>query len=90
MAYAQSRNRHIGSYIKLPVSEIVKAGYSATSLLVQTPHKGDVIMEIKDIHHPFFGGDTETEKTTLKLIAELQGLENEAMNYLLDKWIETL
>ena len=80
--------RHISSYTKLPVREIVKAGYSRTSLEVTTPHKGKVFVEIKKQHSPFFGGDTETEKTTEEIIKELLALEVEAMEFLLNKWIK--
>ena len=90
MAYNSSKNRHIGSYTNLPVSEVAKAGYSASSLIVQTPHKGEVIIEIKKIHHPMFGGDTETEKTTQEIISELLLLQREARDYLFENWINTL
>lgn len=88
MAYNSSLNKHIGSYTRLPVSEVVKAGYSYSSLIVQTPHKGEVVIELKDIHRPMFGGDTETEKSLQTLIIELHTLEREAVDYLLTEWLK--
>lgn len=87
MGYTHA-NKHIGSYTKLPVSEIVKAGYSASSLLIKTPHKGEVVIEIKERVGSLFGGTRELEKHTLSLIGELVTLENEACDYLLEKWLK--
>lgn len=87
MPYIKENNRHIAKATRLPVSEIMKTEYEGVSLAVKTPHKGEVIIELKRRSYTLFGSLNESEKTTQEIVSELLLLEEESKEFLLDKWL---
>lgn len=77
----------IANFTKLPVSEIVKSDKIGSALIISTPHKGKQIIEYKERHQYFFT-TSETTKEVKKIILQMQKLEEEAREYLFNKWLE--
>lgn len=79
------------SFTHLPVQEIQRVDGTGISAKVKTPHRGDVIIEYKEIHYPFlFGSVTETDKSSQEIISNLMNLEVEAKSYLLQEWKKSI
>lgn len=77
------------SFTKLPLKIVMVADKQLPDILIKTPHKGLVNIDLTSTHIPFiFGSTTETKKHLPQLAAELDALEKESKEFLLDKWIE--
>ena len=81
----------IQKYTVLPLSIINRGDKLMDDIIVSTPHKGLVVIEAKDIHHPFlFGSTTQTDKSVDSIFREIHELERESVDYLINKWKETI
>lgn len=75
---------------KLPISVIEIAGKTTQSIIVITPHKGNVAIELKDTHYPFlFGSVTQTDKSIEEIIGKIRDLEIESFHFFIDKWLKS-
>jgi hypothetical protein len=75
------------SYTKLPLEQIVVADKAMPDIVVKTPHKGKVVLKMKEEHHPLFGATSQTDKHFLEVLREIKALQDEAKEYLLDEWL---
>lgn len=76
---------------KLPIKTIQIADKMLPNVIVSTPHRGDVEINIKKKHYPFlFGSATETDRSATEVMRDLWKLEEDSKDYLLNNWIETL
>ena len=58
-------------FIKLPVREVTLSNKISSNIVIETPHKGKVIIELTKINHPFlFGPITETNKSFKEILEE--------------------
>jgi hypothetical protein len=69
------------NFTRLPVVEVVKSEKAHNEIMVSTPHKGPVIIPLIE------GWLFKTEKDASGVIKQIQQLENEAKEYLLEKWL---
>ena len=73
----------------LPTKEVVKTNSSAVSIIVQTPHKGEVVINYQEKDIPMFGADRVNDREGSNIIADLLRLQSEAEHYLLEKWVKS-
>lgn len=71
------------NFTKLPIKELVKTDKEHNEIVVETPHKGQVIIPMIE------GWLFKTEKDAEDIVYQLKTLEYEAMKFLLDNWIST-
>lgn len=71
---------------KLPVDEIVKADRVGGGIIVSTPHKGNIFIDFKEVTG--FFTRRVIERPFGDILAEIQKLDDEAKEFLLDKWLE--
>lgn len=76
---------------KLPISEVVKPDSIGVTLIVETPHKGEVLIDYKTPETVgFIFTHTENRETRgEEIIKKLYTLEAEAKEFLLDKWLSS-
>jgi len=75
-------------FTKLPLEQIVKVDGVGSDVVLQTPHKGKVIIPLKEVWHPFiFGSTTQTERPALNVVRQIKSVENEAYEFLMDEWL---
>lgn len=82
-----TENINYNSYTRLPSKVLMKADKTNPVIEVITPHKGVVFVEIKEIDKGMFRRATEVDKKTNEVIKELWKLEDDAKDYLLNKWL---
>lgn len=76
---------------RLPIFTVQVADKRFPDVVVQTPHKGNVAVPLKQEHYPFiFGSVTQTEKHFIEVYEQIKEIEEEATDYLFNKWKETL
>lgn len=76
------------NFTQLRVSTIEHAGSIGFDVIVETPHRGRVVIDSQRLHHPFlFGSTTQTGKGGNEIISEIVRLEEEAKDFLLKKWL---
>ena len=75
------------SFTRLPLKEIIKGGSEGTAVVVQTPHRGEVIIEYKRISRPLLGADNSVDVEAKAIIRDLMNLEDESLTYLLNEWM---
>lgn len=80
------QNINYGLYTKLPCRTLSKAGEVNFVVEVKTPHKGVVFVEIAEVDKGIFRRATELNRPTIKVMDDIWKLENESMDYLLEKW----
>lgn len=86
MAYANTKN--LCDFTKLPVHEVAKDSSSNICLIVDTPHKGEVVIEYKkEVSGGLFAGPRIEDKLASEIIARLYNLEKESKEFLLDEWV---
>ena len=74
-------------YTKLPLKIISVANISIPSVIITTPHSGEITLELKESKGGgLFGGNSEHSKSLLKIVGQLQEIENAAKDYLLEHW----
>lgn len=72
---------------RLPLSVVELTNSMFPDIHVNTPHKGTVIIKLKQKHYPFlFGSVTQTDKDSGEVLREIYKLEHEACDYLIEQW----
>lgn len=82
---------NLQSFTKLPLQQVQRTTELCIDLLITTPHKGKVILNLTQKHYPFlFGSVTETNKGLESLLNEIFKIESDANSFLMDKWLESI
>jgi len=78
-------------YTRLPIRVVEVAQRLFPDIVILTPHKGNVVLKLKEKHIPFlFGSVTETTKSSDEIIKSIVEIEESSKDYLLKKWIESI
>lgn len=77
-------------FTKLPLEQIEVGDRPHTDIIVNTPHKGKVTIETKGESYGIFGGGFQYEKHLKQILPQIGKLENEAFDYFIEQWKETL
>jgi len=73
---------------KLPLQEIIKSEGVGKCIVIKTPHKGNKVIDYEEEVGMFTRKNKD--KLFTKVISQIIDLEEEAKDYLLDKWIKDL
>ena len=80
---------NLQEFTKLKLRVVYVMGRFLPDVIIRTPHKGDVVVKLKEEHYPFvFGSVTQTDKHAKEVISEILKIEEEAKEFLLDSWIK--
>jgi len=75
----------------LPIDIIHLGGQINPKIIINTPYKGKIEINLKDKHFPFlFGSVTETDKDYLDILDEIKEIENKSKDFLLTNWLKSL
>lgn len=74
---------NLSEFTRMPAVEIARGDSVGRALHIQTPHKGEVVL---DYHEQ--GIFREKNKDMELLVSKIRNLEWEAKEYLLSKWLK--
>ena len=73
----------------LPITVYEIQGVHLPSIVISTPHRGEVEVKLKETHYPFlFGSVSQIEKGSEQVIQEIKEIEKESINFLLEEWVQ--
>ncbi len=81
---------HIQELTRLPVKEIRLVDRVGSDLRLMTPHKGEVIINLKEESFGLFGGGVQYDRHAEEVIEQIRELERESITYFFDQWKESL
>ncbi len=81
--------KNLQEYTRLPIKAVQSEGVIFPDIIITTPHKGDVVIKLKERHIPFmFGSATQTDRNIDEVIRDIQNIEKESMEYLFTQWLQ--
>jgi hypothetical protein len=82
-------NQSLQEYTLLPLKVVSLASKPFPDVILETPHKGNVSIPLKEEHYPFlFGSATQTDRHVPNIVRDIRNIEEEAKDFLLKNWVE--
>lgn len=72
---------------KLPVKVFERVNNSKRTIVVLTPHKGEVLIEEDELSRTMFGANARIDRDTEDVLRQIGRLEREAREFLFNEWL---
>lgn len=77
-------------FTRLPLKSVLRSNSFFSELLVTTPHKGVVIVPVKELKHGLFSAPRQIDRNLDSVLRQLADIESDATDFLFRQWTDTL